>query len=91
MKIFDRVLRRLVTKGQLTVFYADGRSVTVGSPDPDLPPLALRFLDKRVPLDIVKDPRLGMAEAYIDGRVAIEGGSEASTARKRFASTASPM
>ena len=74
MKIFDRVLRRLVTKGQLTVFYADGRSVTVGSPDPDLPPLALRFLDKRVPLDIVKDPRLGMAEAYIDGRVAIEGG-----------------
>jgi cyclopropane-fatty-acyl-phospholipid synthase len=74
MKIFDRVLKRLVTHGQLTVHYHDGSSTTVGAPDPAFSTLALRFKDRRVPFDIIKDPRLGMAEAYIDGRVTIEGG-----------------
>lgn len=74
MKIFERVLRRLVTRGQLTVHYAGGGSFTVGRPEPGFPTLALRFQDRMVPFDIVKDPRLGMAEAWIDGRVAIEGG-----------------
>lgn len=74
MKIFERVLKRLVTRGQLTVHYARGGSFTVGQPDPAFPNLALRFKDARVPFDIVKDPRLGMAEAWIDGRVGIEGG-----------------
>lgn len=74
MKIFERVLRRLVTRGQLTVHYAGGGSFTVGRPEPGFPTLALRFQDRKVPFDIVKDPRLGMAEAWIDGRVTIEGG-----------------
>lgn len=74
MKLFEHVIKRLVTRGQLTVFYANGSSVTVGQPDPTLPALAMRFRNSRVPFDIVRDPRLGMAEAWIDGRVAIEGG-----------------
>jgi len=74
MKLFEHVIKRLVTRGQLTVFYANGSSVTVGQADPTLPTLAMRFRDSRVPFDIVRDPRLGMAEAWIDGRVAIEGG-----------------
>ena len=74
MKLFERVLKRLVTRGQLTVHYANGESFTVGRPDPAFPTLALRLHDGRVPFDIVRDPRLGMAEAWIDGRVGIEGG-----------------
>ncbi|GLV24297.1 SAM-dependent methyltransferase [Sphingobium sp. Cam5-1] len=74
MKLFDRVIKRLVTRGQLTIIYHDGRKVTAGTPDPAFPSLALKFRDARVPFDIIKDPRLGMAEAYIDGRVGIEGG-----------------
>ena len=74
MKLFDRVINRLVTRGQLTIIYPDGRKVTAGAPDPAFPSLALKFRDARVPFDIIKDPRLGMAEAYIDGRVGIEGG-----------------
>ena len=74
MKLFDRVIKRLVTRGQLTIIYHDGRKVTVGTPDPAFPSLALKFQDARVPFDIIRDPRLGMAEAYIDGRVGIEGG-----------------
>jgi len=74
MKIFDRVLKRLVSQGQLTVIYHDGSRSTAGTADPAFPVLTLQFLDSRVPIDILKDPRLGMAEAYIDGRVIIEGG-----------------
>ena len=74
MKLFDRVINRLVTRGQLTIIHHDGRKVTAGTPDPAFPSLALKFRDARVPFDIMRDPRLGMAEAYIDGRVAIEGG-----------------
>jgi len=74
MKLFIRVLRRLVTRGQLTVIFHDGQRATVGSPDPAMPAMALKFRDRRVPFDIMRDPRLGMAEAYIDGRVGIEGG-----------------
>ena len=58
MKIFERVLKRLVTRGQLTVHYAKGGSFTAGRADPEFPNLALRFHDSRVPFDIVKDPRL---------------------------------
>ncbi|KXU31330.1 cyclopropane-fatty-acyl-phospholipid synthase [Sphingobium sp. 22B] len=74
MKLFDRVIKRLVTRGQLSIYYHDGRKITVGTPEPGFPSLALKFHDARVPFDIVRDPRLGMAEAFIDGRVAIEGG-----------------
>ncbi|WP_176592577.1 cyclopropane-fatty-acyl-phospholipid synthase family protein [Sphingobium sp. EM0848] len=74
MKLFDRVINRLVTRGQLTIHYHDGRKITVGKAEPGFPSLALKFHDARVPFDIIKDPRLGMAEAFIDGRVAIEGG-----------------
>ncbi|WP_242129051.1 cyclopropane-fatty-acyl-phospholipid synthase family protein [Sphingobium sp. Sx8-8] len=74
MKIFDRVIKRLVTRGQLSIFYHDGKKIIAGTPEPGFPELALKFHDGRVPFDIIKDPRLGMAEAYIDGRVTIEGG-----------------
>lgn len=74
MKLFERVLQRLVSRGQLTVYLANGGHIIVGRSDPSFPDLALRFADKKVPLDIVKDPRLGFSEAWMDGRIAIEGG-----------------
>ncbi|MFZ2995659.1 class I SAM-dependent methyltransferase [Sphingobium sp.] len=74
MTVFERILRRLVTRGRLTIFYPDGGHFTVGNPDPDFPDLALRLRDRRAAFDILRDPRLGMAEAWIDGRVTIEGG-----------------
>ncbi|PZU60472.1 MAG: SAM-dependent methyltransferase [Sphingobium sp.] len=74
MWLFEKVLNRLVKRGRLSLVYADGRTRTFGTADPDFPDLTLRLHDKRVPFDIVKDPRLGLAEAYIDGRATIEGG-----------------
>ena len=74
MTVFERILRRLVARGQLTIHTPDGRHFTVGRSDPAFPDLALRLHDGRAAFDIVRDPRLGMAEAWIDGRVSIEGG-----------------
>src|SRR3546814_13380542 len=36
MKLFDRVIKRLVTRGQLSIYYHDGRKITVGTPEPGL-------------------------------------------------------
>jgi cyclopropane-fatty-acyl-phospholipid synthase len=74
MWLFEKVLNRLVQKGRLTLIYADGRTRLFGAADPAFPDVTMRLHDKRVPFDIVKDPRLGLAEAYMDGRIAIEGG-----------------
>jgi cyclopropane-fatty-acyl-phospholipid synthase len=74
MWLFEKVLSRLVSRGRLTLVYSDGRNRQFGTADPDFPDLTLRLHDKKVPLDIVRDPRLGIAEAYMDGRATIEGG-----------------
>ena len=37
--------------------------------------LTVRFTDRRVPLDLARNPRLGLGEAYMDGRLVIEGGT----------------
>lgn len=74
MSLFEMFLRRLVRRGQLTVVYHDGKSASFGTADPHFPDMTLRLHDKRVPRDIVMDPRLGLAEAYMDGRATIEGG-----------------
>ncbi|MGV3769730.1 MAG: class I SAM-dependent methyltransferase [Sphingobium phenoxybenzoativorans] len=74
MWLFEKVLSRLVSRGRLTLVYSDGRSRQFGAADPDFPDLTLKLHDKRVPFDIVRDPRLGIAEAYMDGRATIEGG-----------------
>ena len=37
--------------------------------------LTVRFTDRKVAFDIVRNPRLGVGEAYMDGRVIIEDGT----------------
>jgi cyclopropane-fatty-acyl-phospholipid synthase len=37
--------------------------------------LTVRFTDRKVAFDIVKNPRLGLGEAYMDGRIVIEDGT----------------
>jgi cyclopropane-fatty-acyl-phospholipid synthase len=74
MWLFERYLDRLIRKGQLTLIRHDGTSRAFGSPDPAFPDLTLRFTDAKVGGDIVKSPRLGLAEAFMDGRAIIGGG-----------------
>ena len=72
--LLNRFLARSVRQGQLGVVFADGSASTFGTPAPGFAEIVLRFTDALVPRDIVLDPRLGAAEAFIDGRLLIEEG-----------------
>ncbi|WP_086617353.1 SAM-dependent methyltransferase [Erythrobacter tepidarius] len=72
--LLDRFLSRAVRQGRLGVVYADGSASTFGTPAPGFPEIVLRLTDKHVPRDILLDPRLGAAEAIMDGRLLIEEG-----------------
>lgn len=72
--LLDRFLARAVKKGRLGVVFADGSASTYGQTAEGFPEIVLRFTDTAVPRDIVLDPRLGAAEAFMDGRLLIEEG-----------------
>lgn len=72
--LLDRFLSRAVRQGRLGVVFADGNASAYGTPAEGFPEIVLRFTDDRVPRDILTDPRLGAAEAFIDGRLLIEDG-----------------
>lgn len=72
--LLDRFLSRAVKQGRLGIVFADGSASTYGTSTEGFPEIVLRFTDSAVPRDIVLDPRLGAAEAFIDGRLLIEEG-----------------
>ena len=74
MALIDRFLATRVKRGQLSVTHADGRVQTFGTPDPMMPDIAIRFSDSAVAARIVRNPALGAAEAYMDGRLLIDRG-----------------
>ncbi|HWK36847.1 cyclopropane-fatty-acyl-phospholipid synthase family protein [Sphingomonas sp.] len=73
MALIDRFFARVFTRGQLTVIHADGRQAVFGTPDPDLPPVTIRFARGAIGR-IVRDPATGTAEAFMDGSMTIEQG-----------------
>ena len=72
--LFKRYLGRIIDRGTLQVTFADGSVSRFGSAAEGFPDVAIRLADKKVPRDIVLDPRLGAAEAFMDGRLAIQQG-----------------
>jgi cyclopropane-fatty-acyl-phospholipid synthase len=74
MKLFDALLRRLIRKGQLTVFDARGRRYDYGVPDGVGTPVTIRFTDQWTTWRAAVDPALAIGEAYMDGRMRIEQG-----------------
>ena len=74
MWLLDKMLKKLVRRGELTVIDHDGKTYHYGSPDPEAPhgPLTVRLTDRKAAFDIAKDPRLGAGEAYMDGRLVVE-------------------
>ena len=74
MALIDIFLARRVKRGQLTVIHADGKHVTHGTPDPAFPTVTIRFTDKGAANYIVRNPALGAAEAFMDGRLVVEQG-----------------
>jgi cyclopropane-fatty-acyl-phospholipid synthase len=73
-RLLGKFLERIVTRGRIEVVFADGDTARFGTPAPGFPEIAIRLTDARVPRDILLDPRLGAAEAFMDGRLRIERG-----------------
>jgi len=70
MWLLDKMLSRLIRKGQLIVIDHDGREYSYG--EKSAKPLKIRFTDKGAAMHVAKDPRVGAGEVYMDGRMLIE-------------------
>ncbi|TWA81235.1 cyclopropane-fatty-acyl-phospholipid synthase [Azospirillum brasilense] len=70
--LLARLLSPALTAGALEIVGADGRRHRVGA---GAPSLTLRLHDKALHRDLVVNPRLRFGEAYMDGRLTIDGGS----------------
>src|SRR5262245_62078723 len=73
MSLIDSFLARAVVRGELTVIHADGRRATFGKPDPALHPVTMR-LASGAATAIMRDPSLGAAESFMDGKLVLEQG-----------------
>ena len=72
--MLGRFLDKLIRNGRLTVVTADGKRGTYGGGGGEAT-LTIRFLDRKVPFELARNPRLGLGEAYMDGRLVIEDGT----------------
>ncbi len=72
MWLLDKMLRKLVQRGELNVIDHNGRTYRYGSSDPDHGPITVRLTDRGAAMHIARDPRLGAGEAYMDGRMVVE-------------------
>jgi len=85
-RLLDTMLRRILRRGELTVTYPDGTVRRYGggaeppAPEgsnravtPPAPAVAVRIHDEATLRSILRDPDLCVAEAYMDGRMTIEG------------------
>ena len=73
MSIISRLIGTLLTRGRLTLVQPDGSRETYGPGGGK--ELTVRFADRRVAFDLVRNPRLNFGETYMDGRLVIEDGT----------------
>ncbi|WP_448205103.1 class I SAM-dependent methyltransferase [Azospirillum sp. sgz302134] len=70
--LLARLLAPAMTAGAIDIAGADGRVHRVGTGTPSM---TLRLHDKALHRELVVNPRLRFGEAYMDGRLSIDGGS----------------
>ncbi|HXS49101.1 MAG TPA: cyclopropane-fatty-acyl-phospholipid synthase family protein [Sphingomicrobium sp.] len=73
MSLIGRMVNKLVTRGSITLLLPGKPPQTFGPGGGKH--LTVRFTDKRVAFDIMRNPRLGFGEAYMNGRLIVEDGS----------------
>ena len=73
MALIGRLIDKLLKQGSITLVMPDGSHSTHGPGGGEH--LTLRLADSKVGFDILKNPRLGLGEAYMDRRLVIEDGS----------------
>ena len=73
MSLIGRFIDQILPVGSITLVSADGSKETYGPGGGRH--LTVKLHDKRVALDIFRNPRLRFGELYMDGRVTIEDGT----------------
>ncbi|MCW0200127.1 cyclopropane-fatty-acyl-phospholipid synthase family protein [Sphingopyxis sp.] len=74
MSILRPFLSRVIRHGRLTVIDPDGHAEHFGEPAPGFPEVAVRFTTRRAMRRVILDPRLGAAEAFMDGEMELTEG-----------------
>ena len=74
MSILRPFLSRVIRQGRLTVLAPDGSQEEFGQPAPGFPNVTIRFTSRRGMRRIILDPRLGAAEAFMDGEMEVVRG-----------------
>jgi cyclopropane-fatty-acyl-phospholipid synthase len=72
--LLDRLATRLIRNGELTVVDAQGQARTYGRDDGSGRQVVVRLADSKVIRDVMRHPKVGIGEAYMDGRLIIEKG-----------------
>src|SRR5687768_18616042 len=73
MTLVRRLLEKLLKRGQVTIIAADGTRQTYGRGGGKH--LTIRLKDRKVAFELLRNPRLGLGETYMDGRLVIEDGT----------------
>jgi cyclopropane-fatty-acyl-phospholipid synthase len=74
MFLLDRLFKKMIRHGDLTIIDAAGITHRYGTPTPEKPPLVIRFTTAATARAIAINPALGAGEAFMDGRLVIEQG-----------------
>ena len=72
MALIGKLIGQLLRRGSLTIISPDGKKATYGPSGGEN--ITIRLHDRKVPFEIVRNPRLGFGEAYMNGRLTIEDG-----------------
>ena len=72
MSLIGKMIDQLLPTGRITLKRPGKAPETHGRGGKHL---TVRFTDRKVAFDILKNPRLGLGEAYMDGRLVIEDGT----------------
>src|ERR1700752_4168951 len=73
MSLIGRLIGTLLTRGRINLVQPDGSREICGPGA--FNELTVRVAYKRVAFDLVRNPRLKVGEAYMDGRLIIEDGT----------------
>ena len=74
MWLIEKLLTRMIRHGEVKLVHPDGTTRLFGHREPGFSSLTLKIHDRSVPVRLAMSPSLGFAEAYMDGRLTIEGG-----------------
>ncbi len=74
MAVLGKLLEPLLKRGSITLVEPNGGRTTFG-PGTGGRALTIRLTDRKAMFDIIRNPRLGLGETYMDGRLIIEDGN----------------